>query len=308
MRRTIKSRRSELLALGNLQNPEAHKNGISKEEFDAINRSLNDRRDPKQQLETLKAIAAALEASPPRPAESVEPVASVPEDGAKNESTSSAPSAVETPAAQVAPAPRPRRRRPLRMTRSRTVLRHGISGEVPALDRHARKCAVCKHKDREDIEADFLHWHSASDISYAYGLPNARALFRHAHAVGLHEERMRTVRFAAAHIVDYADNVKPSANAILKAMRACTLINDRGVWIDPPTRVINYIGIGDPSMFFPAAQLGPEANRPVLPAAPASANSSDDPDANDKISNRHGAIRNVSNSQKANGDDVSNRH
>ncbi len=305
MRRYKKSRRSEHLALGNLQNPEAHKNGISKREFDEINRALNDDRDPKQQLETLKAIAAALEASPPRPAESVESAAA---EGAKNQSTSPSPAAGESPAVQVAPIPRPRRRRPHRMMKSRTVLRHEISGEVPALERHARKCAVCKHKDRDDIEADFLHWHWSSAISYDYGLPDTRALFRHAHAVGLYEQRMRNMRYAAAHIVDYAEHVKPTANAVLKAMRACTVINERGQWIEPLTRIVNYVGVGDPSIFFPVPNSNFESNRPLLPALQSSEESSGDLDADPEISNRGSAIRNGRNSHKANGDDISNRH
>jgi hypothetical protein len=307
MRRPIKSRRSELLALGNLQNPEAHKNGISKEQFDAINRSLNDRRDPKQQLETLKAIAAALEASPPRTAESPVPVESVPEEGAKRESPSTTTAVAESPAAEIALGPSPRRHRPLRVSR-RTALRHKTPDDVPALERHARKCAVCKHKDREDIEADFLHWHYSSDIASDYGLPDSRALFRHAHAVGLYEARMRSIRFAAAHILDYADRVKPTANAVLKAMHACKLINERGEWIEPPARIVNYVGVGDPSMFFPVPNSNFEPGRPLLPASESSEESSAQIDADTGISNRQSAIRNGCNSHKANGDDISNRH
>jgi hypothetical protein len=103
--------------------------------------------------------------------------------------------------------------------------------------RHARKCAVCKHKERVEIELDFLHWHSASGIAHHYGLPSW-AVYRHAHATGLFKERMLNIRYAAVHIAEQAESVKPSAMAVIHAIRACSLINDQGQWIDPPKRLI----------------------------------------------------------------------
>ena len=181
--------------------------------------------------------------------------------------------------------------------------RHGISAKLPALDRHARKCAVCKHKDREDIELDFLHWHNAMQIVWGYDLPDKRVVFRHAHATGLYEKRMLQMRYAASLMVDHAETVKPTASAVLKAMRACTILNNHGEWIDPPNRVVHYVGVSDPALFRalasapanPAANLVAAPDRTQLPAAPSAPESTEKSkdDAEDEdISNRGVAIRN----------------
>jgi hypothetical protein len=299
VRRQKRFRRSEHSSLGTLQNPEAHKNGISKEDFDALRRIGRDHRNPKETLETLKDWARALEASPPRsPEPSPEAAPELArESAAPSAETSSAPLVPDSTAIAAAPIRRPRRCRPVRPRKRATeaMARHGISAEVPALDRHARKCAVCKHKEREFIEADFLHWHNSVDIICDFDLPNTRVLFRHAHATGLYEKRMLNMRYAAALIVDWADTVKPSATAVLKAMRACTLLSDRGEWIDPPNRVVHYVGVGDPSMFRAPANPNLEPNRPQLSAATLpeeSPEQSENEAEDDEISNRRDAIRN----------------
>jgi hypothetical protein len=115
------------------------------------------------------------------------------------------------------------------------------SANPPSLNRHARKCKVCKHPDREDIELDFLHWHNCADIAADYEIEDARGLYRHAHATGLWERRNLNLRFAVAHIVEHAESVEPSANGVLKAIEACSQITDRGEWIRAPKRIIHQV-------------------------------------------------------------------
>lgn len=140
--------------------------------------------------------------------------------------------------------------------------------------RHARKCTVCKHKERAEIELDFLHWHTASNIAADHGL-ETWAIYRHAHASGLFEERMLNMRYAAIHIVEWADSVKPSAMAVLHAMRACTLINDEGKWIDPPKRIVierrNFTDevATDKATTAESGATGPSAASSSSPTAPA---------------------------------------
>ncbi len=110
-----------------------------------------------------------------------------------------------------------------------------------SLHRHARKCTICHHEDREDIELDFLHWHHCTSITSDYNLKDFRTIYRHAHATGLWERRMLNLRSAVAHLVENAENVEPSATAVLKAIQACSQINDRGEWIDAPRRIIYQI-------------------------------------------------------------------
>lgn len=136
------------------------------------------------------------------------------------------------------------RERDFRPPVARRKRTNSAAGHRPraSIERHARKCAVCKHKDRADIESDFLHWHSPDEIICDYDIRNSAVLYRHAHATGLFNQRMNNIRYAAAHIVDRAETVNPTATAVLKAIRACTLINDDGQWIEPPTRIIRYEG------------------------------------------------------------------
>lgn len=157
----------------------------------------------------------------------------------------------------------------------------------PSLNRHARKCAVCHHKDRAAIESDFLHWHSPAEIIHDYKIRKPRTLYRHAHATGLFNQRMQNIRYAAAHMVDHAETVRPSAIAVLKAMRACSLIDEHGNWTDPPTRIIRYEG--DLSML-------PENQKPNATS-------------NTGLPNRHQSrLKNAATPTKQSPDDFSNGH
>jgi hypothetical protein len=59
-----------------------------------------------------------------------------------------------------------------------------------------------------------------------------------AHATGLFERRRMNLRFAAETLVEESTCVTPSADAVLRAIRMCTRINDRGEWHEPPSHVI----------------------------------------------------------------------
>jgi hypothetical protein len=67
--------------------------------------------------------------------------------------------------------------------------------ELATVARHARKCAICHHPDREDLEEDFLAWRNAELIQKDYELPNYRTIYRHARATGLYQRRRENLRF-----------------------------------------------------------------------------------------------------------------
>jgi hypothetical protein len=54
-----------------------------------------------------------------------------------------------------------------------------------SLGRHRRTCFVCRHTQREEIEADFVGWRSPSAIAEEYGLADRASVYRHAHVLGL---------------------------------------------------------------------------------------------------------------------------
>ena len=103
---------------------------------------------------------------------------------------------------------------------------------------HRRKCSVCRHPERDAIEEAFLHWQDVSNITREFRLPGRTALYRHARALGLFARRSRNLRFALGLIIEQAESVTPTAEAIIRAVRAYTCLTDAGEWLEPPSRVI----------------------------------------------------------------------
>ncbi|HXZ13432.1 MAG TPA: hypothetical protein VEG64_13675 [Candidatus Sulfotelmatobacter sp.] len=130
------------------------------------------------------------------------------------------------------------------MTKRNTAIRqHAPNPEThdPALspaqahlERHQRLCTICHHPDLEFIEQQFLHWHSPDALAREYDV-HKRAIFRHAHALGLFERRRRNLRFVFESFLERVQYVAPTGNDILRAARAYARVNDLGQWIDPPT-------------------------------------------------------------------------
>lgn len=122
--------------------------------------------------------------------------------------------------------------------------RSGVNTRLPRRkrkappERHARKCVICHHPDYAEIEDAFLHWRSPARIASDHNIGH-RNIYRHAHATGLYALRRMKLRCAAEMIVEKADSVTPSADAVIRAIRASCCINDRGEWHDPPRRVIH---------------------------------------------------------------------
>jgi hypothetical protein len=100
----------------------------------------------------------------------------------------------------------------------------------PALDRHRRKCQICHHPSRREIETDFLHWRSSAEIAKEFGIADHSAICRHARATGLRDERQRRIAYALHPILEQGEDIsfKTTANAIVSAVRTYAQINDEG--------------------------------------------------------------------------------
>ena len=107
----------------------------------------------------------------------------------------------------------------------------------PEPERHSRKCLVCAHPERDAIDQGFLHWRSPLNISLEFGVP-AASVYRHAHSTGLFTRRTGKIRQSLSFIIEHAERCTPSADAIIRAVRAFTHINDSGQWVEPPKQVI----------------------------------------------------------------------
>ena len=107
-----------------------------------------------------------------------------------------------------------------------------------ALERHQRKCVICAHPEREDIEELFLNWHSPEQTAYHYRIP-VRSIFRHAHATGLYTlSPGKSSRRAGSHPGTGQRSTEITGESIIRAVRAYTCLTDDNNWVEPASRVI----------------------------------------------------------------------
>ena len=105
-------------------------------------------------------------------------------------------------------------------------------GQGAGRRRHERDCRVCRHPQREQIERDFVAWHSPGEIAKEYKLYDRRGVYRHAHAVGLFGRRDRNIRAALARIIERCGSVRVTAAAVVQAAVAFSKINRQGVYVE----------------------------------------------------------------------------
>lgn len=106
------------------------------------------------------------------------------------------------------------------------------------LSHHQRKCAICRHPERETIEEMFVHWHSSSSIHRRFMLSDRSTIYDHAHATGLFAKRRRNLRYALEHMIERADECNISSHGIVAAIKAYASLTVSGEWIEPARRVI----------------------------------------------------------------------
>ncbi|HKW89185.1 MAG TPA: hypothetical protein VJN21_10565 [Candidatus Acidoferrales bacterium] len=128
----------------------------------------------------------------------------------------------------------------LRAARSPKFLR-----SAPDLKRHSRKCAICRHPEREMIEELFIHWHSPhsivrfiDDVYEDDGEMNWVAIYRHAYAFGLDDIRRRNLRHFFENILDDCGDATPTIAGVLAAARALGCVTEDGRWVEPEKRIL----------------------------------------------------------------------
>jgi hypothetical protein len=158
------------------------------------------------------------------------------------------PVAIEPTVAQSQAKRRRRKSKPAKQKRNLLAARKSDRPSVPRkqsqpktqaeidIMRHRRLCTICHHPEREAIEEAFLQWRNVRLIAgefHASGGPTA--IYRHARALNLFKERNLNLRSALELMIEHSERSSPSAEAIIKAIRAHTRMNDLGEWIDTPT-------------------------------------------------------------------------
>jgi hypothetical protein len=123
----------------------------------------------------------------------------------------------------------------LRPTAPRKPSRPKTQTEID-LSRHERRCTICRHPEREAIEEAFLQWRNVKFIAHEFNAEGGySAIYRHARALSLFKKRNLTLRSALEFVIEQSERIVPTAEGLVKAIRAYTRINDVGEWIDTPT-------------------------------------------------------------------------
>jgi hypothetical protein len=91
--------------------------------------------------------------------------------------------------------------------------------ERDRLAMHHARCRICRHPEREEIEREFLDWVSPREIAERWKIASYRAIYRHAQAVGLQEQRRRNRQGALDCIIEHVGEVTVTASAVVAAIR-----------------------------------------------------------------------------------------
>src|SRR5271154_7579561 len=103
---------------------------------------------------------------------------------------------------------------------------------------HARKCTICNHPERDEIENDFVYWGHPATIVKKYGLSHRSNLYRHARALNLYQARAWNLRSALEPIIERARVTKVTADSIVRAVHTYAHIDSKGKWEEPLRKVM----------------------------------------------------------------------
>jgi hypothetical protein len=109
----------------------------------------------------------------------------------------------------------------------------------PDLQMHARRCVICHHPKREEIDEEFVYWGHPGSIVKRYGLRHRSLLYRHARAHRLYEARAWNLRSALDHIIERASITNVTSESIVRAIQTYAHISAQGKWEEPLRKVMS---------------------------------------------------------------------
>jgi hypothetical protein len=118
----------------------------------------------------------------------------------------------------------------------------------PDFSRHARRCCICSHPDRDAIEGEFVRWASPRRLAKDYHIADRVSLYRHAHATGLFPRRKREFARVLEDILECVEHssLEESADVIIRAARVYAHLDENGNWFEPPRTHIILTGPAPP--------------------------------------------------------------
>jgi hypothetical protein len=106
----------------------------------------------------------------------------------------------------------------------------------PDFNRHARRCCICSHPDRDAIEGEFIRWDCPRRIAKDYQIADRASFYRHAHATGLYARRRREFARVLENILECVEHstLEETADVIIRASRVYAHLDENGNWVEPP--------------------------------------------------------------------------
>jgi hypothetical protein len=108
--------------------------------------------------------------------------------------------------------------------------------ELAFIERHSRKCSICKHPYRQEIDESFLHWRSPRTIMNCFGIKTETTIYHHAHAFSFFALRNPKLQSAFANAIEDIDTCDFTGREMLDAVRALAHLTADGRWIHPTSK------------------------------------------------------------------------
>jgi hypothetical protein len=144
------------------------------------------------------------------------------------------------------------------------------------LRRHRRKCVVCHHPEREEIEEEYINWQDVWQIARQYEITDYRSIHLHARAYGLVQARRENVCSALDNIVQKSATAKVTGDMVIRAIRAYSCLTEAGEWVEPSEGVVFgaaslELPAGSASRLLPAYEKAKDCNSLDVSAVPPAA-------------------------------------
>jgi len=110
----------------------------------------------------------------------------------------------------------------------------------PGLERHRRKCRICRHPDREEMEQEYVEWFKPAGIARHYDVPE-RALYRHFEAVGLVSSRRANLVAALENIVERGAEAPITGSTVIRAVKAICCVTGDNKWTEPAKNIVHSV-------------------------------------------------------------------
>src|ERR1700691_2095499 len=135
---------------------------------------------------------------------------------------------------ELAPEPSPRQ---LARVTEIPLEKKAVPAPLPPAERHSRKCQICHHPEREDIDHLFVNWAKPKLIAQMFEIPWI-SLYRHARALDLYGLRRNNMRSVLDKILERGVEAEITGDTILRAIRAYSCLNDENKWVETASHVV----------------------------------------------------------------------